>query len=60
MKLRYNALEFVRKKKGFELRALRSCCKVKGMLSKFLENPCFCFRYRLSYNYPNELILIGK
>ena len=36
MKLRYNALELVIKRKGFELRALLSCCKVKGMLSKFL------------------------
>ena len=27
-----NALELVRKRKGFELRELRSCCKVKGIL----------------------------
>ena len=32
MRLRYNALELVKKRKGFELRVLRSCCKVKGML----------------------------
>ena len=36
MKLRHNAFEIGYKRKGFELRALRSCCKVKGMLSKFL------------------------
>ena len=32
----------------------------KEMLSKFFQNLCSCFRYRLSYNYPNEVILIGK
>ena len=33
---------------------------LKELLSKFLYNPCFCFGYRLSYNYPNELIPIVK
>ena len=32
----------------------------KEMLSKFCKNPCSCFGYRLSYNYPNEVIPIGK
>ena len=33
----------------------------KEMLSKFCKNnPCSCFGYRISYNHPNELILIGK
>ena len=45
---------------------LRNGCKKenvgfsKEMLSKFCQNPCSCFSYRLSYNHPNELILIGK
>ena len=30
------------------------------MLSKFCQNPCSCFGYRLSYNHSNEVILIGK
>ena len=30
------------------------------MLSKFCQNPYSCFGYRLSYNHPNEMILIGK
>ena len=30
------------------------------MLSNFCQDPCFCFGYRLSYNHPNEVILIGK
>ena len=30
------------------------------MLSKICQNPCSCFSYRLSYNHPNEVILIGK
>ena len=44
----------------------RSDCKkrnvwfLKEMLSKFCQNPRFCFGYILSYNYPNEMILIGK
>ena len=32
----------------------------KEMLSKFCQDPCSCFGYRLSYNHPNEVILIGK
>ena len=32
----------------------------KEMLSKFCQDPCSCFRYRLSYNQPNEVIPIGK
>ena len=42
----------------------RSVCKKgnfwfsKEMLSKICQNPCYCFGYRLSYNYPNEVILI--
>ena len=32
----------------------------KEMLSKFCQNSCSCFGYRLSYNHPNEVILIGK
>ena len=32
----------------------------KEMLSKFCQNPWSCFGYRLSYNHPNEVILIGK
>ena len=25
----------------------------KELLSIFFQNPCFCFAYKLSYNYPN-------
>ena len=32
----------------------------KEMLSKFCQNPCSCFGYRLNYNHSNEVILIGK
>ena len=32
----------------------------KEMLSKICQNPCSCFGYRLSYNHPNEVIIIGK
>ena len=32
----------------------------KEMLSKFCQNSCSCFSYRLSYNQSNEVILIGK
>ena len=32
----------------------------KEMLSNFVKNPCSCFGYILSYNHPNEVILIGK
>ena len=32
----------------------------KKMLLKFCQDPCSCFSYRLSYNHPNEVILIGK
>ena len=32
----------------------------KEMLSKNCQNSCSCFGYRLSYNQPNEVILIGK
>ena len=32
----------------------------KEMLSKFCQNPCSFFGYRLSYNHPNEVIPIGK
>ena len=32
----------------------------KEMLSKFCQDPCSCFGYRLSYNHPNEVILICK
>ena len=44
----------------------RSVCKKgnvgfsKEMLSKFCQDPCSCFGYRLSYNYPNEVIKIDK
>ena len=44
----------------------RSVCKKgnvwfsKEILSKFCQNPCSCFGYRLSYNQPNEVIPIGK
>ena len=30
------------------------------MLSIFFKNPYYCFGYRLNYNYPNEVIKIGK
>ena len=45
---------------------LRNGCKKenvgfsKEMLSKIYQNPCSYFGYRLSYNQPNEVILIGK
>ena len=32
----------------------RKCCQ------NFVNNPCSCFGYRLSYNHPNEVILIAK
>ena len=32
----------------------------KEMLSKFCQGICSCFGHRLSYNYPNEVIPIGK
>ena len=32
----------------------------KEMLSKFCQNPCSCFGYRLSYNLPNKVIPIVK
>ena len=32
----------------------------KEMLSKFYQNICSCFGNRLSYNYSNEVIPIGK
>ena len=32
----------------------------KEMLSKFCQDPCSCFDYRLSYNHPNEVIPIGN
>ena len=32
----------------------------KEMLSKFCQDPCSCFSYRLSYNHPYEVIQIGK
>ena len=38
-----NALELVRKEKDLNLRALRSCCKVKGMLSKISVKLLFLF-----------------
>ena len=30
------------------------------MLLKICQNTCSCFGYRLSYSYPNEVILIGN
>ena len=45
---------------------LRNGCKKenvrfsKEMLSKIYQNPCSCFGYRLSYNHPNGVILIGE
>ena len=30
------------------------------MQSKFCQDPCSCFGYRLSYNHPNEVIPIVK
>ena len=44
----------------------RNACKKenvgfsKEMLSKIYQNSCSCFFYRLSYNHPNEVILIFK
>ena len=44
----------------------RSGCKKrnvwfsKEMLSKIFQNSCSCCCYRLSYNHPNEVILIVK
>ena len=38
---------------------LCNVCK-REMLSKFCQDPYSCFGYRLSYNHPNEVILIGK
>ena len=44
----------------------RSVCKKgnvwfsKEMMSKNCQNPCSYFSYRLSYNQPNEVLLIGK
>ena len=32
----------------------------KETLSKFCQDPCSCFGYKLSYNHPNEVILIFK
>ena len=32
----------------------------KELLSKFCQDPYSCFGYRLSYNHPNEVILIVK
>ena len=32
----------------------------KELLSKMYQNPCSFFGYRLSYNYPNEVIQIFK
>ena len=32
----------------------------KEMLSKFCQDPCSCFGYRVSYNHSNEVIPIGK
>ena len=32
----------------------------KEMLSKICQNPCSCFRYRLIYKNPNEVISIVK
>ena len=32
----------------------RSCCQKK------FQNSCFCFGYKLSFNHPNGVILIGK
>ena len=31
-----------------------------GFQRKCCQNPCSCFGYKLSYNQPNEVILIGK
>ena len=45
---------------------LRNGCKKenvgfsKEMLSKICQNLCSCFGYKLSYNHPNEVILIVK
>ena len=32
----------------------------KEMLLKFSQDPYSCLGYRLSYNHPKEVILIGK
>ena len=32
----------------------------KKMMSNFCQDPCSCFGYRLSYNHPNEVIIISK
>ena len=32
----------------------------KEILSKFCQDPCSCFGYRLSYDNPNEVIPICK
>ena len=32
----------------------------KEMLSKFCQDPCSCFGYRLSYNHTNEVVPIVK
>ena len=32
----------------------------KKLLSNLFQKPCYCFGYRLSYNNPNGVILIGK
>ena len=39
---------------------MRNVWFLKEMLSKFYQNPCSCFGYRLSYNNPNEVIPIFK
>ena len=37
-----------------KVRFQRSYCHM------FFQKPCSCFGYRLSYNNPNRVILIGK
>ena len=32
----------------------------KELLSKKFQNSCFCFGYKLNYNYPNRVIPIVK
>ena len=45
---------------------LRNVCKnrnarcAKELLSKICQNPFSSFCYKLSYNHPNVVILIGK
>ena len=46
---------------------LMNCCKKENVRFlkdrnsvKICKNPCVCFGYKLSYNHPNELIIIGK